>query len=78
MNRLELAEKLVDRARKLGADEAEAYVLQSSSVEIQIVNEQADSVNYKNSGGYGFAELFCHRVADVSFEQSFAHLPHSF
>ncbi|MCP4569779.1 MAG: TldD/PmbA family protein [FCB group bacterium] len=57
MNRLELAERLVERARKLGADEAEAYVLQSSSVEIHVVNEQADSVNYKDSGGYGLRLL---------------------
>ena len=57
MNRLELAERLVERSRKLGADEAEAYVMESASVEIEILNSRAETVNYKNQSGFGLRAL---------------------
>lgn len=57
MNRLELAERLVERSRKLGADEAEACVMESASVEIEILNSRAETVNYKNQRGFGLRAL---------------------
>ena len=66
MKRIDLADKLVELARKNGADEAEAYVAESSEVEIQIQNENADSVTYKNKGGYGIRALIDGRMGFAS------------
>lgn len=57
MNRMETAEKLVERARKLGADEAEAYVQTSTSVEIRVQMGQAETVNYQERCGFGIRVL---------------------
>lgn len=57
MNRLELAEKLAEQARKHGADEAEAFVMESSEVEIKIHEGQPETVNYTDSSGYGIRVL---------------------
>ena len=57
MNRLELAEKLIDQARKHGADEAEAFVMESSEVEIKVRDGQPETVNYTDSSGYGIRIL---------------------
>lgn len=57
MNKLEFGEKTVARARQLGADEAEAYVSESSSVGIEIVNKQPHAVNYQDRAGYGLRLL---------------------
>lgn len=57
MKNIELAEKLIERAKKLGAEEAEAYVSQSTTAQIQINNSEADTVNYRKSGGFGLRIL---------------------
>lgn len=57
MNKLEFGEKIVARAHQLGADEAEVYVSESSSVGIEVVNKQPHTVNYQDRAGYGLRLL---------------------
>jgi len=57
MNRKELAEQLVDRAIKSGAQDAEAFVSESASVEIEIRDAAVETVEYKNLAGYGVRVL---------------------
>jgi PmbA protein len=57
MKRLELAQKLVERSRKLGAEEVEAFVMESSEVDIKIKDGQPETVNYTDSSGYGLRIL---------------------
>ena len=57
MNRQELAAKLVERARTMGADEAEALVMESSELSIRIKDGQPETVNYTDSAGYGIRIL---------------------
>ena len=57
MNKLDLAQKLVDRSIKLGADDAECYILESSATEIQIINGEPESVNHRHRFGYGLRVL---------------------
>jgi PmbA protein len=66
MKRLELAEKLVERARKLGAEEAEAFVMESSEVGISIRDGQPETVNYNNNSGYGIRVLIGGKMGFVS------------
>jgi PmbA protein len=57
MNRLELAEKLVDMAQKGGAGEAEAFVLESTSVDIRIRDGEVETIQYKDLSGFGIRVL---------------------
>jgi PmbA protein len=57
MNRKELAEQLVERALKSGAQDAEAFVAESASVEIEIRDAAVETVEYKNLAGYGMRVL---------------------
>lgn len=57
MNRKELAERLVEMALKAGAQDAEAFVADSASVEIEIREGAVDNVEYKNLAGYGVRVL---------------------
>lgn len=57
MNRKELAERLVERALKSGAQDAEAFVAESASVEIEIRDAKVETVEYKNLAGYGVRVL---------------------
>lgn len=57
MNRKELAERLVERALKAGARDAEAFVADIASVEIEIRDGALDNVEYKNLAGYGIRVL---------------------
>ncbi len=57
MNRKELAERLVDRALKSGAQDAEAFVAESASVGIEIRDAKVETVEYKNLAGYGVRVL---------------------
>jgi PmbA protein len=66
MNRLKLAEQLVERAAMLGADDAEAFVLDSSSVEIQVRNERPDTVQYSDVSGFGIRVLIDGRMGFAS------------
>jgi PmbA protein len=62
MNPLEIGERLVARARKLGADEAEAYVQKAVTVQIEIKDRQAETVTYKDRNGYGLRVLLDGRM----------------
>ncbi|NMC42992.1 MAG: TldD/PmbA family protein, partial [candidate division Zixibacteria bacterium] len=53
MNPLEIGQALVERARKLGADEAEAFVQKAATVQIEIRDGQAETVTYRDRNGYG-------------------------
>lgn len=66
MNRLEMARILVEKARRLGAADAEAFVMNSSSAEIQIRDGQADTVTYRDSSGYGLRLLLDNKLGFVS------------
>lgn len=57
MKRRALAEQLVERARRLGADEAEAFVMKSSQTEIKIRDGRPETVNYIDTSGYGLRVL---------------------
>ena len=66
MNRLEIARTLVEKAKRLGVDDAEAFVMNSSSTEIQIRDGQADTVTYRDSAGYGLRLLLDNKLGFVS------------
>ena len=57
MNRLDMATRLVERARKFGADEAEAFVMESMQTEIDIRNGRPESVSSATNAGYGIRVL---------------------
>jgi PmbA protein len=57
MNRLELAQKLVEKSLKAGAQEVEAFIMDSSEVSISIKDGQAETVNYTDDSGYGMRIL---------------------
>ena len=57
MTHMELAERLVDRARRAGAEEAEAYVEEARRVDIRVRDGGAESVSYTNTSGYGLRVL---------------------
>lgn len=63
MNPLEIGQRLVERARKLGADEAEAFVQKAATVQIEIRDGQAETVTYKDRNGYGLRVLLDGRLA---------------
>jgi len=66
MNKLELAERLVEMAVSAGAEGAEAFVLASTSVEIQVQNTQAETVQYKDLSGFGIRVLIDGRMGFAS------------
>ncbi len=66
MNKLDLAEKLVEKAIYAGAGDAEAFVLDSASVEIQVRNAQTETVQYKNLSGFGVRVLIDGRMGFAS------------
>ncbi|MDD4050605.1 MAG: TldD/PmbA family protein [candidate division Zixibacteria bacterium] len=62
MNPLEIGQRLVERARKLGADEAEAFVQKAATVQIEVKDRQAETVTYKDRNGYGLRVLLDGRM----------------
>ena len=62
MNPLEIGQRLVERARKLGADEAEAFVQKAATVQIEVKDLQAETVTYKDRNGYGLRVLLDGRM----------------
>jgi PmbA protein len=66
MNKMELAEKLIERSRKLGADEAEAFVMDSTEVSISIKDDEPETVNYTDTSGYGIRILVDGRMGFAS------------
>jgi PmbA protein len=62
MNPLDIGQRLVERARKLGADEAEAFVQKAAVVQIAVKNLQAETVTYKDRNGYGLRVLLDGRM----------------
>ena len=57
MTQMELAERLVDRARRAGAEEAEAYVEEARRVDIKVREGSVETVSYTNTSGYGLRVL---------------------
>lgn len=66
MNNLDLANRLVDRCLDLGAGDAETYILDSESTEIQILNGQPEAVNFRHRNGYGLRILIDGRMGFAS------------
>jgi len=66
MKRLERAEWLVEYARKAGADDAEAFVSDRSSVEIMVANEKPESVNQARISGFGLRVIVDGRMGFAS------------
>ncbi len=66
MNKIQIAEKLVERCRHHGAEEAEAYVLDSHSVDIDVSNSVAEKVTVKDRKGYGLRVLIDGRMGFAS------------
>lgn len=62
MNPLDIGQDMVARARKLGADEAEAYVQKAVTVQIEVRDRQAETVTYKDRNGYGLRVLLDGRM----------------
>jgi len=57
MNRMDTAEKLVETALKLGAEDAEAFVADTAEVDIRIKDGQVESVSHTDTSGYGLRIL---------------------
>lgn len=53
MNNKQLAEKVVKKAVKLGADEAEAYIVSDRSFELSVRNGEVETVKQSTSKGLG-------------------------
>ncbi len=53
MNYLSLAEKLVSKALKAGADEAEIYISSGRNLSVNILNSEIDSIQESGSAGAG-------------------------
>lgn len=62
MNPIEIGQRLVERARKLGADDAEAFIQRAVTVQIEIQDGRAETVNYKDRNGYGLRVLLDGRM----------------
>lgn len=53
MQYLELAVQAVRKAEKLGADQAEAYILDAKSLSIEVANEALETLKFSNDTGIG-------------------------
>ncbi len=78
MNYKELAEKLVNRGLRRGADEIEVYVQTSRSLSIRVRQEDIETIRESDTGGVGFRVLVdnsmgfshCNDFSDRSLDET--------
>lgn len=69
---LDLVRYAVDKAKKAGADAAEAYISDSQKVEISVSNRTVESINASNEAGIGIRILKDHKMIFGSSNELFA------
>lgn len=57
MNYLELADRLIGRGRRMGANETEVYIQHSRSLSVRVRNEDIETIQESDAGGVGFRVL---------------------
>ncbi len=78
MNYKDIAERMVSRGRRFGADEVEVYLQTSRNLSVRVRNEDIETVQEADAGGVGFRVMIngrtgfshCNDLSDKSLDET--------